>query len=265
MTQALRNLSVVLLFLACGPGLAQENKAALANVLIIGDSVYHQHARSTISELKEQAKVQFANWPKGVLPSSTNAIEHLDLLLGLRDAAGKEVPEDKRPNWDLIHFNVGLGDLIYCMPNLKSHRVQAYNAGGVIRTDAKQYEKNLETLVRLLRQKAPRAKLVWANTTPIRHSRENVFKLGTEVEYNRIAEQVMTAHDVPINDMYSYALSIMNMDKPAGHGVDPFHFDSKPIHPPIVNIIARELNIPIKEQVEEANPAAKPREQPVRN
>lgn len=257
MTHALRNMSVVLLVLTCGPALAQEDSPALARVLIIGDSVYHQHARGTINELKDQANVQFANWPKGVLPSSTNAIEHLDLLLGLRDAAGKKVPEDKRPTWNLIHFNVGLGDLIYCVPKIKSHRAQPHNAGGVIRTDAKQYEKNLETLVRLLKQKAPDAKIVWANTTPIRSSRENVFKLGTEVEYNRIAEQVMTKHSVPVNDMYSYATSIMNMDQPAPHGFDPFFFDNKPFHPPIVNIIARELNIPIKKHAEEANQAAR--------
>lgn len=242
----LRNIVVVLLALLCAPLYAQQGKPALPSVLIIGDAVYQQHAGGTINELKDQAKVQFAKWPKGVLPSSTNAIDHLDLLLGIKDSAGKAVPEDKRSAWDLIHFNVGLGDLIYCVPKIKSHRAQPYNAGGVIRTDAKQYEKNLETLVRLLRQKAPHAKIVWANTTPIRHSREKVFKLGTEVEYNLIAEQVMTKHSVPINDMYRYAISIMNMDKPAGHGVDPFHFDSKPIHPPIVDIIANELRSQIK-------------------
>ena len=50
--------------------------------------------------------------------------------------------------------------------------------------------------------------------------------------------------------MYRYARSIMDMDKPAGHGVDPFHFDGKPIHPPIVETIVRELNVPIKKPVE---------------
>ncbi|QDU28991.1 hypothetical protein ETAA8_40970 [Anatilimnocola aggregata] len=246
----LRNIAVVLLALLCAPLYAQQGKPALPSVLIIGDAVYQQHAGGTINELKDQAKVQFAKWPKGVLPSSTNAIEHLDLLLGIKDSAGKAVPEDKRSAWDLIHFNVGLGDLIYCVPNLKSHRAQPHNAGGVIRTGAKQYENNLDTLVRLLRQKAPHAKIVWANTTPIRHSRENVFKLGTEVEYNRIAEQVMTKHSVPVNDMYSYARSIIDMDKPAAHGVDPFHFDGKPIVAPIINAISRELNMPIKKPVE---------------
>ena len=171
------------------------------------------------------------------------AIEHIDLLLGLKDAAGNDVPTDKRPDWALIHFNVGLGDLIYCVPNIKSHRVLPHNAGGVIRTDAMQYEKNLDTLARLLRQKAPGAKIVWASTTPIRHSRENVFKLGTEIEYNNVAARVMKKHAVPINDMYTFAKGLIDMDKPAGHGVDPFFFDRKPLHPPIVQSILAELSL----------------------
>ena len=127
------------------------------------------------------------------------------------------------------------------MPNIKTHRVLPYDAGGVIRTDAMQYEKNLDTLVRLLRQQAPQAKLIWASTTPIRHSRENVFKLGTEIKYNEIAAGVMKKHDVPINDMYTFAKSLIDMDTPAGHGVDPFFFDRKPLHPPIVAVVLREL------------------------
>jgi len=243
MTSTLRNILVVLLILVCGPMFAQQDKLQLPNVLIIGDSVYQQHARGVLTELKSQANVQFANWPKLVLPNSANAVEDIDLLLGLQDAAGNDVPADKRPNWDLIHFNVGLGDLIYCVPNIKSHRILSFDYGGVIRTDAQQYEQNLETLVRLLRQKAPDAKIVWASTTPIRHSRENVFKKGTEIEYNQIAERVMKKHGVPINDMYSYVISFMDMDKPAGHGVDPFFFDRNPIHEPIHKYIIQELGL----------------------
>lgn len=243
MPHALRYImAVLLMLLACLPAFAQQDKLQLANVLIIGDSVYPQHARGALNELKGQANVQFANWPKLVLPNSTNAIEHLDLLLGLRDASGNDVPEDKRTSWDLIHFNVGLGDLIYRVPNIKSHRVLAFDAGGVPRTDAKQYEKNLDTLVRLLRQKAPGAKLVWASTTPIRHSRENVFKPGTEIEYNQIAERVMNKHGVSINDMYSYVRSFLNMETPVGH-LDPFYFDRKPLHPPIVEAVRSAIGV----------------------
>ena len=79
-------------------------------------------------------------------PVPTNAIEHLDLLLGLKDEAGNDVPVDKRPAWDLIHLNVGLGDLIYCVPNIKSHRSPAlrFRRGDHGRM-RQQYEKNLDT------------------------------------------------------------------------------------------------------------------------
>ena len=247
MTCTLRNHLVGLLVLVSGSLSAQQDPLRLPNVLIIGDSVYQQHARGLLTELKSQANVQFASWPKFVLPNSANAIEDVDLLLGMKDAKGNDVPADKRPDWDLIHFNVGLGDLVYCVPNIKSHRILSFESGGVIRTDAKQYEQNLETLVRLFRQKAPGAKIIWASTTPIRHSRENVFRKGTEIEYNQIAARVMKKHDVPINDMYGYVRSFMDMDKPAGHGVDPFFFDRKPLHPPIAKMILRELPTARKE------------------
>jgi hypothetical protein len=243
MNSALRPMLMVQLVLVCGPVVAQEGKAALPKVLIIGDSVYQQHARGVTDDLKGLADVQFAAWPKGVLPNSTSAVKHLDRLLGFKDAAGTDVPVGKRPTWDLIHFNVGLGDLIYCVPNIKSHRVLPHYAGGVIRTDAMQYEKNLDSLVRLLKEKTPSAKIAWASTTPIRHSRENVFKPGTEIEYNQIAERVMKKHDVSINDMHAYAVSIMDMDKPGPHGFDPFFFDNKPLHPPVVDAIVRELGL----------------------
>lgn len=246
MTRAICNLmAVVALPLVCAPVAAQQEKPTLPRVLIIGDAVYQNHARTVSSVLKDRVNVQIVRWPKAVLPSSTNMIEHLDLLLGLKDAAGNDVPDPKRPTWDVIHFNAGLGDLIHCVPNIKSHRVLPYTAGGVLRTKATQYEKNLDTLVRLLKQKAPDAKIIWASTTPIRYSRQNVFKLGTEIEYNTIAARVMNKHGVPINDMYAYVRSFMDMDKPAGHGVDPFHFDKKPIHPPIVQTICKALGVAV--------------------
>jgi len=246
MTKVFRNALVALsLILICAPELfAQQNaEQPLPRVLIIGDSIYSQHARGAVTELKDQATVQFANWPKGMLPSSTNAIKHLEQLLGEKDQWGNDVPEGKRPTWDVIHFNLGLGDLIYSVPDINSHRVLPFTAGGVIRTSTKQYEKNLDEFVRLLKQKAPRAKLVWASTTPIRHSRENVFKPGDEIEYNQVAARVMSKHGLPINDMHAYVIKLIDMDKPAGHGVDPFFFDKKPLHPPVVVAIRNSLGI----------------------
>lgn len=229
---------ILTLVLACGSAYAQKQQD-LPRVLIIGDAVYTQNVRPIPGELKGKASVVLAAMPTDTVLNSATAIEHLDVLLGKFDKQGKPLPKGRWPVWDLIHINVGLGDLIHRVPDLESFRVLPIHVGGVVTTEPKQYEKNLGELIRKL--KATGAKVIWASTTPIRHSRSNVFKLGSEIQYNKIADRVMKKHRVPTNDMYAYAKSIMNMDKPAGHGFDPFNFDKKPIHGQIAEVIAREL------------------------
>ena len=41
----------------------------------------------------------------------------------------------------------------------------------------------------------------------------------------------MQKHNVVINDMYSFTKELIDMEKPAGFGADPFHFDKKSLHP----------------------------------
>ncbi len=201
---------------------------ALPRVLIIGDSVYRQPASDVAKELNSKAVVQYATVPSGVVLNTASALEHLDMLLG----EGK---------WDVIHFNCGLGDLIYRAPNMKSFRVLSIEAGGVRATSPEQYEKNLRELV--TRLKATGAKLIWASTTPIRHSRSNLFAMGSEVEYNAIAAKVMADQQVKVNDMYSYVTELIDMTRPAPHGFDPFFFDRQPLHPPILQRIAGVLDL----------------------
>lgn len=220
---------------------AQEpSKSVLPRVLILGDSVYSQYARGVQTELKGKAEVVIARWEYHELPNSTNALVNLDRLLGNLDSKGNPLPAEQRPKWDLIHFNFGLGDLIHRAPNMQEFRVLPIHVGGVRTTPPKQYEANLQLLARRL--KATGAKLVWASTTPIRASRSNVFELGSEVAYNKIAKRVMQQR-VTINDMHAYAKSVMNMNKPASHGADPFSFDRKPLHPPIVDLILNEFEL----------------------
>ena len=160
------------------------------------------------------------------MANTTSALEKLVRLLD----------EQK---WDVIYFNFGLGDLVYRVPGMKSFRVLPIHAGGIRATNSQQYEKNLRQLVdRLL---TTEAKLIWGNTTPIRHSTPNVFELGSEVEYNAIAAKIMAQRNVPICDMYSYVRELIDMDKPASHGADPFFFDRKPIHPPMIAAVRSAL------------------------
>jgi len=239
MKKCLHLIACVLWVTLVMPAVAQEKN--LPSVLIIGDTIYSQHARGVGAALKGRAQVVMATWPAGEIPSSTTALTHLDQLLGDVDSKGEPLPKDKRPKWDMIHINVGLGDLIYRAPNMESFRVMPIHVGGVVATSPKQYEANLDQLI--TRLKATGAQVIWASTTPIRHSTSNVFKLGSEIEYNKIAARVMAKHGVATNDMYRYTKHLINMDKPASHGADPFDFDKKPIHMPMVRVIEKSFGL----------------------
>ncbi|MEO0477253.1 MAG: SGNH/GDSL hydrolase family protein, partial [Planctomycetota bacterium] len=215
------------------PAVAQDK--ALPRVLIIGDGIYSQHCRGATAALKGKADVVMAAWPQDEVANSSTVLEHLDILLGYQDRNGQPLPENKRPKWDLIHVNVGLGDLIHRAPTIETFRVMPIQMGGAVTTSKQQYASNLDELIRKL--KATGAQVVWASTTPIRHSRSNVFEKGSEIAYNAIADEVMAKHGVAVNDMYRFTSHLINMEKPAGHGADPFNFDKKPIHMPVVRVI----------------------------
>ena len=210
------------------PCIAHAQHTDLPRVLILGDAVYRQPAQEAKKQLQGKVEVVYVTMSAGEVLNTSSALAKLDTLLG-------EEP------WDLIHFNFGLGDLIYRVPTTKSFRALPIHVGGVRATSPQQYEANLQKLAKRLR--ATDAKLVWAHTTPIRHSSSNVFQLGSEIEYNAIAARVMYDHKVPVNDMYSYVKTLIDMKKPASHGADPFFFDRKPLHPPVVESILRELGV----------------------
>lgn len=236
---------IALLLIALLPLAAHaQDCAPLPRVLIIGDSVYQQ-ARAVSTDLKDQAGVTFANWGTVNICNTQTALDHLDQLLGYTDRNGEKLAPQDRPKWDVIHFNLGLGDLVYRAPGMEAFRILPIHAGGVRTTSPEDYEKNLAALVGKLQ--ATGAKLVWASTTPIRASTSNVFKLGSEIQYNKIAQKVMAKHGVPVNDMYSFVVELIDMDKPASHGADPFFFDRKPIHGPIVASIRKALGLPAPE------------------
>lgn len=226
MSHLVTNLLIVATLLL--PTVALGEETARPRVLILGDSVSQQAASEAAKELKGQVEVVYAQPKQVAIVNTTTALANVDSLLG-----------DKP--WDVIQFNFGLGDLIYCAPRMKSFRVMPIHAGGIRATSPQEYEDNLRELVAQLKE--TNAKLIWANTTPIRHSTSNVFKLGSEIEYNLIAEKVMKEESIEINDMYSYVLALIDMDRPASHGADPFFFDRKPIHPPLVGHIQSLLKV----------------------
>jgi len=101
--------------------------------------------------------------------------------------------------WDVIHFNFGLHDCRYQKWDVKTGK-RAY-------TDL-QYRENLEKVVARLEQTG--AKLIWAHTTPIPEGAGGNMP-GDELPLNQIAQEIMTRHNIPINDLHAYVLPDLEM------------------------------------------------------
>ena len=69
-----------------------------------------------------------------------------------------------------------------------------------------EYERNLRKLV--TRLAATGAKLIWASTTPVPEGKLNPLRRPADVvPYNAAAERIMREKNIPIDDLYSFALA----------------------------------------------------------
>jgi lysophospholipase L1-like esterase len=154
------------------PGFEPQNQAwgfvrddpALPRVLLIGDSISHMYTVAVRQGLAGKANVHRA--PTNCGPTDTG-LKNLDIWL-----------DQGSGTWDLIYANFGIHDR---------------------RKTPEQYAANLEKI--LARLQATGATLVWARTTPFG---EKVLEGGDEsVPLNRVADQVMQKHGIPIDDLHA--------------------------------------------------------------
>jgi acyl-CoA thioesterase-1 len=110
---------------------------------------------------------------------TTNGLAKLEKWLG-------------KGKWTIIHFNFGLHDLKLI-------------AAGQRRITPDEYERNLREIVRRL--KSSRAKLIWANTTPVPPPANKLGRITDDVPvYNAIAAKIMGENRIPTDDLYEFAL-----------------------------------------------------------
>jgi lysophospholipase L1-like esterase len=147
----------------------------LPRVLLIGDSISIGYTGPVRKLL--QGKANLHRIPGNGGPT-TNGLANLTQWLG----AGK---------WDVIHFNWGLHDLKF-MPD------------GKRQVAPEDYERNLRELVRKL--KATGAKLIWASTTPVPEGVSPPRLPADVLDYNRIAQKIMTENQIAVDDLYTFAL-----------------------------------------------------------
>ncbi len=163
-----------------------KDDPALPNVLLIGDSISIGYTVDVRKNLKGKADV-FRIPTNG--QASDFGLQNLDKWLGDR-------------KWDVIHFNWGLWDICYRNPDSKEqgHRDKV---NGKLSVTPEQYRDNLEEIVARLKQTG--AELIWCATTPVPEG-EAGRKVGDEIDYNRIAAEIMAKHGVATNDLHAHAL-----------------------------------------------------------
>jgi hypothetical protein len=147
----------------------------LPRVLLIGDSISVGYTLPVRALLKGKASVH--RIPENGGPT-IRGLEKIDSWLG-----------DSR--WDVIHFNWGLHDL-------------KVMEGGKHQVPLDDYRKNLTTLVGRL--EATGASLIWASTTPVPNGDLSPVRRPNDVlAFNQAAAEIMTAHKVPVNNLYEFA------------------------------------------------------------
>jgi len=155
----------------------------MQHVLLIGDSITWGYSNEVRRLLAGQAEVT-------LIPD--NAQTTVFGLQQLADWLG-----DTR--WDVIHFNWGLWDLCYRdPPSLNQGNRDKIN--GTVSVPLADYATNLTELV--TRLTATGARLIWASITPIPDGELGRIT-GDEVKYNAVAEKIMRAHQIEIDDLYT--------------------------------------------------------------
>ena len=172
--------------------LKSSEKSGRKRVLIIGDSIRMRLADSTGYGLHAY-KYLIDHFNLTHIPHNTGGTKGILVCL---------------ENWlscqpDIVHFNVGLHDLVL---NPKGDKIPpSYNS-------IDQYVANLEKIVDMIKSSNVQS-IIWGTNTPVqdewhryrprsKKDRKVVRTLADVIEYNKAAEEVMKRHNIEINDMF---------------------------------------------------------------
>jgi lysophospholipase L1-like esterase len=169
---------------------AKDRAAAPHRVLLIGDSIMNGYRGKVIAGLKGKSAVDC--WLTPLHLASPELHHDLERVV----AQGP---------YDVIHFNIGL---------------HGWTPG---RIPEGQYEPLLRAYVKILKDGAPGARLIWASTTPMtvkgKPTELDPVHNKTITDRNAIAERVMKDEGIAVNDLYELLSDKLHL----GRG-DRFHW-----------------------------------------
>jgi lysophospholipase L1-like esterase len=186
----------------CDAWLPHMKDSALPRVMLIGDSITRGYYSSVEEQLKTKAYVARI--------ATSKAIGDPALLSEIRTFL-------TQASFDVIHVNIGMHGWDY--------------------TEA-EYKKYLPDLLKMLRKSAPKAKIIWAQTTPIRKDRENGATNQRIQTRNDIAKAFFDSKQIPINDLHALMQPHANLHS------DDIHFNkegSTRLASQVAGVIAKHL------------------------
>lgn len=186
----MKNLKVrlILILLAFGITSCQQDKT---KILIIGDSISIGYTPFVSENLKIIAEISHN---PGNAQHTGTGLDHIETWIGDND-------------WDIIQFNWGLWDLCYRNPDSKEQGNRD-KINGKITFDIESYERNLDSIVALIRKKS-NVELIFVTTTYVPNDEAGRFTQDV-IKYNDVAKKIMESHTVKINDIYEKSIEIHN-------------------------------------------------------
>ncbi|MFW6309315.1 MAG: SGNH/GDSL hydrolase family protein, partial [bacterium] len=149
----------------------------LTQILLLGDSITGGYSDYVKEYLKDKAEVYSISREDA---TTEIALENLQSWLEIND-------------WDVIYFNWGLEDL-------KRTIEDKADSTGKRQVSPEEFKDNLNEIVRRLKE--TESKLFWSTITPITEDIAGWVR-GEEVEYNKIANEIMDKNEIYINDIHS--------------------------------------------------------------
>lgn len=178
------------------PKLMFAAKAALPNVLIIGDSIsigYTPFVKQLLAGRANVMRPVLENGKAENCQGTNNGVKNIKGWLG-------------DTKWDVIHFNFGLHDLKHVDPVSGKNST---NANDPLQADIKQYKKNLKKIVTVL--KTTEAKLIFATTTPYPNKVDGPLRLpNMPQKYNKVAVRIMNKNGIQINNLHAFVVPRMS-------------------------------------------------------
>ncbi|HQL73964.1 MAG: hypothetical protein BWX88_03994 [Planctomycetes bacterium ADurb.Bin126] len=189
-------------------------------VLLMGDSILNGYLKEVTAELDGKAYVDA--W---VNPYCQGSYRLHEMIAEVLAAHGP---------YDVIHFNMGL---------------HGWQKG---RIKEGQFTPLTRKLVETFRQNAPKARLIWASSTPVT-VKNKPTELSQDInpviiEHNRLAGEVMKEMDVPVNDLY--ALLAGRLELARG---DQFHWKG-----PAYSILAKTIAASVIERLPARHATTRP-------